>query len=97
MSSSMVNVMPCSRKSLGPVLILALLAFSQSVETHAQTPSRPRVGVALGGGSARGLAHVGVLRWLEDHRIPVDLITGTSMGGLVGGSYATGPGASIGS
>ena len=54
------------------------------------TPGRPRIGVALGGGSARGLAHVGVLKWLEEHRIPIDLLTGTSMGGLIGGTYAVG-------
>ena len=52
--------------------------------------ARPRVGVAFGGGSARGLAHIGVIRWLEEHRVPVDLVAGTSMGGLVGGSFATG-------
>ncbi|MDP7477900.1 MAG: patatin-like phospholipase family protein [Vicinamibacterales bacterium] len=52
--------------------------------------TRRRVGLALGGGSARGLAHVGVLEWLEEHRIPVDVIAGTSIGGLVGGGYATG-------
>jgi hypothetical protein len=51
---------------------------------------RPRIGLALGGGSARGLAHVGVLEWMEEHRIPVDLIAGTSIGGLIGGGYATG-------
>jgi NTE family protein len=44
----------------------------------------------LGGGSARGIAHVGILRWLEEHRIPIDVIVGTSMGGLMGGAYATG-------
>ncbi len=48
------------------------------------------MGLALGGGAARGFAHVGVLEWLEEHRIPVDAIAGTSMGGLVGGSYAAG-------
>ena len=52
--------------------------------------ARPLVGVAFGGGSARGLAHIGVIRWLEEHRIPIDLVAGTSMGGLVGGSFATG-------
>ena len=52
--------------------------------------SRHVIGVALGGGSARGLAHVGVLRWFEQHHIPIDLIAGTSMGGLVGGAYAAG-------
>src|SRR6187549_1852391 len=54
------------------------------------TPAVPRVGVAFGGGSARGIAHVGVIRWLEEHRIPIDVAAGTSMGGLVGGAYATG-------
>jgi NTE family protein len=44
----------------------------------------------LNGGGALGLAHIGVLRWLEEHRIPVDIVAGTSMGGLVGGVYATG-------
>ena len=52
--------------------------------------SRPTVGVALGGGSARGIAHVGVIRWLEEHRIPIDVAAGTSMGGLVGGAFASG-------
>ena len=51
---------------------------------------RPRIGVAFGGGSARGIAHVGVIRWLEEHRIPIDVAAGTSMGGLVGGAFATG-------
>ena len=51
---------------------------------------RPTVGVAFGGGSARGIAHVGVIRWLEEHRIPVDVAAGTSMGGLVGGAFASG-------
>lgn len=51
---------------------------------------RPKIGVALEGGGALGLAHIGVLQWFEDHHIPVDYIAGTSMGGLVGGLYATG-------
>ena len=51
---------------------------------------RPRVGLVLEGGGALGLAHVGVIKWLEQNRIPVDVIAGTSMGGLVGGIYATG-------
>ena len=52
--------------------------------------ARPSVGVAFGGGSARGIAHVGVIRWLEEHRIPIDVAAGTSMGGLIGGAFATG-------
>jgi len=54
------------------------------------TMQRPAVGVAFGGGSARGIAHVGVIKWLEEHRIPIDVAAGTSMGGLIGGAYATG-------
>jgi NTE family protein len=53
-------------------------------------PNRPAVGLALEGGGALGLAHVGVIEWLEEHRIPVDRVTGTSMGSLVAGLYATG-------
>ena len=51
-------------------------------------PSKPRptIGVALEGGGALGLAHIGVLQWFEDHHIPIDYLAGTSMGGLVGGS-----------
>ena len=56
----------------------------------AQISGRPTVGVAFGGGSARGIAHVGVIRWLEEHRIPIDVAAGTSMGGLIGGAFASG-------
>ncbi|HEY9284453.1 MAG TPA: patatin-like phospholipase family protein [Pyrinomonadaceae bacterium] len=52
--------------------------------------TRPRVGLALSGGAARGAAHVGVLRVLEEQGIPVDCIAGTSAGALVGGAYAAG-------
>ena len=52
--------------------------------------NRPAIGLALEGGGALGLAHVGVLQWFEDHRIPIDRIAGTSMGALVGATYATG-------
>jgi NTE family protein len=51
---------------------------------------RPVVGLALGGGMARGCAHVGVLRELERHHIPIDLLAGTSVGSLIGGAYASG-------
>jgi NTE family protein len=65
---------------------------SQRAPAPASTPItiQPRVGVAFGGGSARGIAHVGVIRWLEEHRIPIDVAAGTSMGGLIGGAFATG-------
>jgi len=54
------------------------------------TRGRPVIGVAFGGGSAKGIAHVGVIRWLAEHRIPIDVASGTSMGGLIGGAFATG-------
>jgi NTE family protein len=56
----------------------------------AAPPSRPKIGLALSGGGARGMAHVGVLEVLEDHRVPIDFVAGTSMGAIVGGLYASG-------
>lgn len=53
-------------------------------------PNRPCVGLVLGGGGARGAAHIGVLRELERQRVPVCVLTGTSMGAIVGALYATG-------
>jgi NTE family protein len=54
-------------------------------------PFSPRIGLALGGGGARGLAHVGVLQALEDHNVRIDLICGTSMGAIIGALYAQEP------
>lgn len=59
-------------------------------EPQAASPRRLKIGVALEGGGALGLAHIGVLQWLEEQHVPVDFVAGTSMGGLVGGFYATG-------
>jgi NTE family protein len=57
--------------------------------THAQpVPARPTIGLALGGGAARGFAHIGVIRTLEAHGIVPDVIVGTSIGAVVGGCYA---------
>jgi NTE family protein len=53
--------------------------------------SRPRIGLALGGGGARGIAHIGVLKVLEQEQISIDLIVGTSIGALVGAAYALNP------
>ena len=52
--------------------------------------NRPAIGLALEGGGALGLAHVGVIQWFEDHHVPIDRIAGTSMGALVGAIYSTG-------
>ena len=56
----------------------------------ASEPARPRIGLVLSGGGARGAAHVGVIRMLEQMHIPIDAIAGTSMGAVVGGLYAAG-------
>jgi NTE family protein len=82
------------------IAVLMLFVVTASAQENLRTATasesagpgrhRPRIGLALEGGGALGLAHVGVLRWLEKNRIPVDVIAGTSMGGLVGGFYATG-------
>src|SRR5713226_3404213 len=74
------------------VFILLLLLLPPLLRAQQDSPPRPRpkIGVALEGGGAMGLAHIGVLKWFEEHHIPVDYVAGTSMGGLVGGFYATG-------
>lgn len=72
-------------------LAIATLAFQAQLETvAADAPQPPRIGLALSGGGARGLAHVGVLKVLEELRVPVHCITGTSMGSIVGATYASG-------
>jgi NTE family protein len=93
------------RAILALFLLSSLIALSQDACAAGQAPlpsagakpaesptaqSRPRIGLALEGGGALGLAHIGVLQWFEDHHIPVDYLAGTSMGGLVGGFYAVG-------
>ncbi|HSQ02397.1 MAG TPA: patatin-like phospholipase family protein, partial [Burkholderiales bacterium] len=56
----------------------------------AENVNRPKIGLVLGGGGAKGAAHIGVIKVLEEMRIPVDCIAGTSMGAIVGAAYATG-------
>jgi NTE family protein len=69
--------------------LTASIFFSGPVRA-ADSPGRPKIGLALSGGGARGAAHIGVLRVLEEMRVPVDYIAGTSMGSIVGGFYAAG-------
>lgn len=57
---------------------------------HKKPGERPKIGLALGSGSTRGTAHLGVLQVLEDEQIPVDFVAGTSIGSLIGGAYASG-------
>ena len=70
---------------------MRLIAFAlATLFTASALAQQPRIGLVLGGGGARGGAHLGVLEVLEEMRVPVDCIAGTSMGALVGGAYAAG-------
>jgi NTE family protein len=65
------------------------VGFPSSAQEAPAAP-RPRIGLVLSGGGARGIAHIGVLQVLEEMRVPIDAIAGTSMGAVVGGLYASG-------
>jgi NTE family protein len=73
-------------------LTIHAAADAQAVAAAAvqAAPARPRIGLVLAGGGAKGAAHVGVLKVLEEMRIPVDYVAGTSMGSIIGGLYASG-------
>jgi NTE family protein len=74
---------------LAGLFLLPAAASTDSAAASVATP-RPRIGLVLSGGGARGLAHIGVLKVLERERIAVDLIAGTSMGAIIGGLHASG-------
>jgi len=81
--------------SLLMLFLLPIFAAAQEQDTAQRAPQpavkpRVKIGVALEGGGALGLAHIGVLQWFKEQHVPVDFIAGTSMGGLVGGFYAAG-------
>ena len=78
-------VMPSVNPAADSLAIARIRARMDSIRQH-----RPTVAVILGGGGARGMAHIGVLRYMEEQGIPVDMIGGTSMGGLVAGLYSLG-------
>jgi NTE family protein len=77
----------CAALALVSTFAIAQPAASPAAQA---ANARPRIGLVLGGGGARGIAHIGVLKVLEEMRIPVDCIAGTSMGSIVGGVYAAG-------
>jgi len=73
------------------LIIVAFGGYGQTQEPPKHDKSgRPKLGLVLEGGGALGLAHIGVITWLEEHHVPVHYVAGTSMGGLVGGLYSTG-------
>jgi NTE family protein len=75
--------------TLALCLLIAVPALAQQAPADDLAP-HPRIGLVLSGGGARGLAHVGVLKVLEEMHVPVDAIAGTSMGAVIGGLYASG-------
>ncbi|MFJ4371594.1 patatin-like phospholipase family protein [Pseudomonas japonica] len=71
-------------------LLLSLLLAVVPLSLFAAEAARPKVGLVLSGGAARGLAHIGVLKALEEQGVKIDAIAGTSMGAVIGGLYASG-------
>lgn len=76
-------------KRFWAILSVVLLAFTATAQDTI-VPYRPKVGVVLSGGGAKGFAHIGALRVIEEAGIPIDYIAGTSMGSIIGGLYAVG-------
>lgn len=89
-------LIPCEMKAtIGIITLGLLLLFSASYcyaggDDDVIIKARPKVGLVLSGGGAKGAAHIGVLKYLEEIGIPVDYVTGTSMGSIIGGLYAIG-------
>ena len=77
-------------KKLLLTMVAALMVGAANAQTDSTTLHRKKVGVVLSGGGAKGMAHIGVLKVLEKAGIPVDIVTGTSIGSIVGGLYAIG-------
>lgn len=92
------NLHPCAHNNMKRAILATIIAILAALSSHAGTdradtipqPHRPRVAVVLSGGGAKGMAHIGALRVIERAGIPIDIITGTSMGSIVGGLYAVG-------
>ena len=76
----------------GLLLAVAFVALAEPAPTPTPRPEakRPKIGLVLSGGGARGITHIGVLKVLEEAHIPIDYIAATSMGSIVGGLYAMG-------
>ena len=78
------------RKTVWIVLLACLMAVTHVCAQYSPQPKRKKVAVVLSGGGAKGVAHIGALKVIEEAGIPIDIITGTSMGSIVGGLYSIG-------
>src|SRR5512135_3300267 len=81
-------------RNLVPVILLIAIVLCscqtpQPVAAKPEPPREPKIALVLGGGGAKGFAHVGVIRVLEQEKIPINMIVGTSVGSLIGGIYAS--------
>jgi len=72
------------------LILLLSLSYNHDIFGQQTDGERPKVGIVLSGGAAKGLAHIGVLKVIEEVGLPVDFIAGTSMGAVIGGLYAIG-------
>ena len=77
------------KDSLKILMLLIPILFSIK-SSYSQGSTRPKIALVLSGGGAKGFAHIGALKVLEAEKIPIDIIVGTSMGGIVGGLYSIG-------
>ena len=75
---------------LRALIVACVFLSASSTDGQVQGHKRPRIALVLEGGGALGFAHLGAIEYLEQHHIPVDFVAGTSMGGLIGGLYASG-------
>ncbi len=80
----------CLRAAVVVIAAAEIVGIAARAQQPEVKPERPKIGLVLEGGGALGFAHIGVIEWMEQHHIPVDYVAGTSMGGLVGGLYASG-------
>ncbi|WP_223305840.1 patatin-like phospholipase family protein [Massilia sp. NR 4-1] len=81
---------PPPMPALLPLAVPAASAPAQNLRQAPADGKRPRVALVLSGGGARGFAHIGVLRVLQEMQVPIDIVVGTSMGSVVGGAFAAG-------
>jgi NTE family protein len=98
---SLILTLVSTPGALGVTALAQQQKDQQTTTTTQPTPTpqppqpatgRQRIGLVFEGGGALGFAHIGVIQWMEEHHVPVDYVAGTSMGGLVGGLYASGLG-----
>ena len=77
-------------KGLWLFIIILSTSFTAYSQDTTSVKSRPKIGLVLSGGGAKGAAHIGVLKYIEEAGIPIDYIAGTSMGSIIGGLYSIG-------